>query len=299
MKKSVLICFVLITAFVCQMQAQTPQYYNMNNGTVSNSFPFNRPSGKAVNSLFLPGDFANPTPLPAGQEITKIYFRMSLAGTRVFTDLRIMLAQTTDIVLPRGAFYSGPYDTVYYRASVSLTAVAEGWMSVTLDHPYVYDISKSLVMFVGQCGSTGSGMSVYNKDLSVIGVRRVWSIGGCPFEVLASVGDSSVVNLGLDVESALSVSTQNETVEEYSLSQNYPNPFNPVTEISYTLPKPGFVTLKVYDLLGKEVATLVNEVKKVGKYSVNFNGESLSSGMYIYKLESNEFTMTKKMMLIK
>jgi hypothetical protein len=299
MKKSVLICFILMTAFVYQMNAQTPQYYNINDGAVSNTFPFNRPLGKAVNTIFLPGDFNNPSVLPAGKQITKVYFRISTGGTRVFTDLRILLTQTIQTELSRGALYTGPYDTVYYRASVSITAASSSWMSVTLDHPFVYDVSKSLVMLVGQCSSTGSGISIYNKDILVPGVRRVWSIAGCPFEVSPGVGDSSVVNLGLDVESALSVSTQNEIVNDYSLGQNYPNPFNPVTEISYALPKSGFVTLKVYDLLGKEVATLVNEVKKVGNYSVNFNGESLSSGMYIYKLESNEFTMTKKMMLIK
>ncbi|MFA5404561.1 MAG: T9SS type A sorting domain-containing protein [Ignavibacteria bacterium] len=298
MRKSVLVHLVLICVFALSLQAQTPQYYNINDGYVSNSFPFNRPLGKAVNTLFMPGDFNQPTALPAGKKITKIYFRISVGGTRTFTDLRILLAQDTLTLLTRGSFYTGPYDTVYYQASTNLTATANGWMSVTLNHPYIYDITKSLIMFVEQCGSTGSGISVYNTDLPIDGVRRVWSIGGCPF-VPSATSDSSVVNLGLDVESALSVNTQTEIVNEYSLSQNYPNPFNPVTEISYALPKSGLVTLKVYDLLGKEVATLVNEVKNAGSYSINFDGASVSSGMYYYKLDVNGFVSTKKMMLIK
>ncbi|MCX6162470.1 MAG: T9SS type A sorting domain-containing protein, partial [Ignavibacteriae bacterium] len=87
--------------------------------------------------------------------------------------------------------------------------------------------------------------------------------------------------------------------ETYSLSQNYPNPFNPVTKINFALPKSGLVTLKVYDVLGKEITTLVNEVKNVGAYTVDFNGSNLSSGVYFYKLSSGDFTSIKRMMLIK
>ncbi|MFZ4590997.1 MAG: T9SS type A sorting domain-containing protein, partial [Ignavibacteria bacterium] len=77
------------------------------------------------------------------------------------------------------------------------------------------------------------------------------------------------------------------------------NPFNPTTKISYALPKSGLVTLKVYDILGKEVATLVNEVKNVGSYTIDFNGSNLSSGVYFYKLSVGDFSSIKKMTLIK
>ena len=87
--------------------------------------------------------------------------------------------------------------------------------------------------------------------------------------------------------------------KSYSLSQNYPNPFNPVTKISYALPKSGLVTLKIYDMLGREVAVLVNDIKAAGTYSVDFNASALSSGAYFYRLESNGFIDTKKMMLVK
>jgi len=85
----------------------------------------------------------------------------------------------------------------------------------------------------------------------------------------------------------------------YSLQQNYPNPFNPVTKITYTIPKTGNVQLKVYDIQGREVASLVNEVKQPGVYTVDFDASSLSSGVYFYKIESGSFTDTKKMLLIK
>jgi len=83
------------------------------------------------------------------------------------------------------------------------------------------------------------------------------------------------------------------------LQQNYPNPFNPSTSIQYAISSTQFVTLKVYDLLGREVATLVNEEKTTGSYEVEFNGNNLTSGIYFYKLQAGSFVETKKMVLIK
>jgi photosystem II stability/assembly factor-like uncharacterized protein len=91
----------------------------------------------------------------------------------------------------------------------------------------------------------------------------------------------------------------NEIPSSYSLSQNYPNPFNPETRINFSIPKQGLVNLGIYNILGKEVKTLVNEVKAPGSYSVDFDGTEMSSGVYFYKIESNGFTDMKKMILIK
>ena len=87
--------------------------------------------------------------------------------------------------------------------------------------------------------------------------------------------------------------------EEYALMQNYPNPFNPSTTIKYQLPKSGIVTLKVYDILGREVTTLVDGFKTEGRYEVNFNASSLASGVYFYRLMVNDFITVKKMLMIK
>jgi len=89
------------------------------------------------------------------------------------------------------------------------------------------------------------------------------------------------------------------TPKNYQLSQNFPNPFNPVTKINFALPKQGFVSLKIYDITGREVQTLVSEVKQAGYYSVDFNGSSLSSGVYFYRIQSNNFVSVKRMVLIK
>ena len=93
--------------------------------------------------------------------------------------------------------------------------------------------------------------------------------------------------------------TGNPLPTEFSISQNYPNPFNPSTTITYTIPEASRVTLKVYDILGEEVATLVNEDKGVGNYQVNFDASKLASGMYIYTITAGNYTATKKMMLLK
>ncbi len=492
--------------------AQTPQYYNyQNQGSSTNSFPFNVNAGKAVNMLFLAGDFSQPSPIPTGKSITKVYFYTVNGVTRTYTDLRILLAQDT-ITNLSSTFYEGPYDTVYYHPSVSLTCTNLGWMSIELDHPFPYDPSKSLIMFVGQCSASGdAGMTV--RNITLTGGRRVWSVGGCPFTAYG--GDAAVTNFGVDVVSStppislpdmiyykfkdnpsltqvknfavpgvgnpianitsltlsapgqfdsclsgtatasakittgysLSTGTSSFTIsmwlnnlpapattrylfgdlgpsfrcfvggvaptngailrgtgvtdvnipnifpgptvvhivydsashtvkvynngvltnsvvqaapfnftggtgftvggysssagleglmdefrfykraldsseiaatwnvnlgnitaitpvstqipETYSLSQNYPNPFNPVTKINFEIAKQGLVTLKVYDMLGRQVSELVNGVKHAGQYSVDFNAANLSSGVYLYRLEVNGYADVKKMILIK
>gem|GEM_PF-1674863 len=100
--------------------------------------------------------------------------------------------------------------------------------------------------------------------------------------------------------------SENNTIKEinslpinYSLSQNYPNPFNPATKINFAIPKQGFVTLKIYDIIGREIKTLVNEVKQAGYYTVDFNGSSLASGVYFYRIQSGDFVTVKRMVLVK
>lgn len=105
-----------------------------------------------------------------------------------------------------------------------------------------------------------------------------------------------VIGCGGTITEVKNVST---VPADYSLSQNYPNPFNPTTKINFSIPKNGIVTLKVYDILGKEVATLVNGEKTAGSYIVDFNASNLASGVYFYRIEVNGFSEVKRMMLVK
>ncbi|MBS1518732.1 MAG: T9SS type A sorting domain-containing protein [Bacteroidetes bacterium] len=98
------------------------------------------------------------------------------------------------------------------------------------------------------------------------------------------------------------VSTSSILPKEFALSQNYPNPFNPVTKIEYALPVSGNVNLRIYDITGREIMNLVNEVKPAGNYSADFNGADFASGVYFYRLDvtgEKEFKSVKRMVLIK
>ena len=90
-----------------------------------------------------------------------------------------------------------------------------------------------------------------------------------------------------------------EVPDKFSLFQNYPNPFNPTTKIKFQIAKSSFVTLKIYDILGREVETLVNEKQTAGTYQAEWDGSIFASGIYFYKLQTESFSETKKMMLIR
>ena len=95
------------------------------------------------------------------------------------------------------------------------------------------------------------------------------------------------------------IKISNTVPNEYNLSQNYPNPFNPSTRISYSVIEPTNVRLSVYNILGQQVAVLVNDFKSSGTYEVNFDASNLSSGIYIYSLEAGSIVVSKKMTLLK
>jgi hypothetical protein len=118
--------------------------------------------------------------------------------------------------------------------------------------------------------------------------------------------DSSIARYYYDVvdhpfilNNTVDVRNYNEVVTSYELFANYPNPFNPTTTIRYQLPQAGKASLKIFDILGREVQTLVDEVQISGSYSVNFNASSLASGVYFYRLQSGNFVSTKKMLMVK
>lgn len=100
-------------------------------------------------------------------------------------------------------------------------------------------------------------------------------------------------------EKVTSVNNLSNRISKYTLRQNYPNPFNPITTIRYQVPDISFVTLKVYDVIGNEIATLINEEKPAGSYEFTFSANGLSSGIYFYKLIAGSYVETKKMILLK
>jgi glucuronoarabinoxylan endo-1,4-beta-xylanase len=131
-------------------------------------------------------------------------------------------------------------------------------------------------------------------------------------QILPSVGDSNFIFTQRPIssddkftfqtlKSYITTDVENlvELPTKFELMQNYPNPFNPTTVISYSVLSRGNVTLRVYNILGQEVRTLVNQVQAPGTYQVNFNASDLSTGMYIYQIQAGSFVSSKKMMLVK
>ena len=133
-------------------------------------------------------------------------------------------------------------------------------------------------------------------------VNGFWMDGMCGFNLSTPIPDTLKVtsnkwnfnpNITGVVDNLISIPTN------YKLFQNYPNPFNPGTSINYSVPKTQFVSLKVFDILGRQVASLVNEEKPSGNYSIKFNANKLASGLYIYQLKAGEFFKSAKMVLLK
>jgi hypothetical protein len=151
-----------------------------------------------------------------------------------------------------------------------------------------------------------TGQNVWNADLNNVtptfsvvvtspGVHQYHCI---PHQGLGMVGS-------ITASLPTGVRDKNLAASQFKLAQNFPNPFNPSTIISYSLVNPGFVTLKVYNSIGQEVAVLVNENQSAGDHSIvfnasqNINNQSLASGVYYYKLQTSGFEQTRKMLLLK
>jgi ligand-binding sensor domain-containing protein len=113
------------------------------------------------------------------------------------------------------------------------------------------------------------------------------------------IAGTEIEGVSWTTSSTTAIQEVNNIVKYFALSQNYPNPFNPITIISYQIPQAGFISLKVYDILGREVVTLVNEEKPAGNYELEFDGKGLPSGIYFYRLSAEDWIDTRKMVLMR
>ncbi len=142
---------------------------------------------------------------------------------------------------------------------------------------------------------------IYSRHVSYTFIAKNGASVNVPSDTVQST--SGVINNTASISWNMGLSTDvkiDETLpSDYSLRQNYPNPFNPSTSIEYTIPEESFVELKVYDVLGNEVATLVNEERSAGVYRADFSGNGLASGLYIARITAGNYTSTIKMTLMK
>jgi len=152
-------------------------------------------------------------------------------------------------------------------------------------------LSLKAMVYIYDLKETEKGKTIFEEIVKSSSKDSPW------YELAAS--ELNIINSKISLPKISIESNFVEIPDEYELVGNYPNPFNPTTKISYQLPNKAQVTLKIYDLLGREVAILVNEEKQAGKYEVEFDASSLSSGVYLYRISINDFVKTMKMMVVK
>lgn len=195
----------------------------------------------------------------------------------------------------------------------SSTAFEPTWTSSedTNDDPVVYvweialDEDFQSIVYSASAGSNASLPLTIGVVDGLLATLQVDEGSSVTIWHRANASDGSGLNTGAGSSVTLergvvtSSETDPEVVDEFELKQNFPNPFNPTTNITYSLPQQSEVELRVFDMVGREVATLVNREQAAGSYTVNFDASQLSSGMYLYRLNTASTTITRKMMLIK
>ncbi len=168
----------------------------------------------------------------------------------------------------------------------------------TGDTTHVGRTGRNKVMFGLAFDNNGILYAVEGTDYQVSNFIKINPATG-EGELIGSTGVKGISGLAFAMDGIVGINDELDAAKNFVLEQNYPNPFNPETTIKYSIPWKANVTLKVYDLLGREIATLVNSQQAKGNYSVKFNAGNLASGLYIYKLQANGFAVSKKMLLLK
>ena len=172
--------------------------------------------------------------------------------------------------------------------------------STSVDAPLLY---SNGVLYAGTIG--GRLLAFYDKADSTVGgssmAARLSKVKSKPIVPVWGTFQGNNQRTGMPTGKVITAVTnaKNGIPNSYSLSQNFPNPINPSTKISYQLPKTSFVTLRVYDILGREVSLLVNEQQNAGTYEVTFDANHLASGVYFYRIEAGSFVQTRKLVLMK
>jgi len=262
-------------------------------GTSDESYPMNR----FYNYFRWQGIYLSSEINTTGQ-IRKIkFFQNNNVGGITSENVRIFMKTTADITLPTGTWDTTGMTLVFEGNINSLSD--PGWMEIQLTTPFAITSTQNLMIAIGR--DFQKYVNIYPRYAYTTSATYLSRRGQSDTQYPTSLTQSfSRANIQMDISLLTGVESNTVSIPGvYSLSQNYPNPFNPATKISFSIPKQGFVNMKVYDILGKEVMTLVNEIKQPGNYDVNFNGSNFASGVYFYRIESDNFVDIKRMMLIK
>ncbi len=221
------------------------------------------------------------------------------------TLITILLFLTTTIFagIGEGQSQVGPLPVELTSFSASLKGASTGSATVVLNWTTATEVNNygfEILRAVGQ----KSFLSQWEKIGFVDGHGNSNSLKNYSFIDSNPVNGKATYRLKqIDTDGKFEYSSiieiSNTLLKEYVLEQNYPNPFNPTTVISYSIPTASHVSVKVFDVLGNTITTLVNQTQEIGSYKVNFNANELSNGIYFYKIQSGGFTDIKKMLLLK
>jgi hypothetical protein len=193
------------------------------------------------------------------------------------------------------AVQTTPVELTSFTSNAKNGIVTLKWSTATETNNSGYDIERSIAANTWVKVGSVNGNNTTSKISNYSFVDDASKLGAVSINY-------RIKQIDLDGSSKyyyLSSAVQISAPKSFELSQNYPNPFNPNTSIRYNIPKDSKVKIEVYDALGRTVASLVNEYKSAGSYSVNFDASSLASGVYLYKISAGDFTATKKMNLLK
>ena len=223
-------------------------------------------------------------------------FRTALPNpfTKVFAYVGTL---STDIT-PQGTFTvesntALPVELASFTATTNRNSVSLNWSTATETNNAGFDVERK--------AATGTE---WTKVGNVAGNGTTSEVRNYTFTDRANTGTYNYRLKQLDVNGNFEYFNLSNEIEvgvpnSFDMSQNYPNPFNPSTKINYDLPVDGKVSIVLYDLTGRQVASIVNEVKTAGYYTVSFNASNLASGMYFYRISAGNFVSTKKMVLVK
>ncbi len=271
-------------------------YVCAGNGTTSSNYPFTTFWMDGRTQILYTAAELTAAGIGPNSAITKIGFNVLTAATQVMSGFNVKFQATSQTSLT-GFVTTGTWFTGF---SGSYAVPGTGPQNITLQNNYIWNGTSNMLIEI--CYDN-SAYTSYSTVTSTAASGMTWGYytdnsAGCT--MTGGTAQANRPNVCFTFTTGVGVNPIGlEIPKVYSLSQNYPNPFNPTTKINFALPKQGFVTLKIYDVLGREVRTLVNEVKSAGNFTVDFNASEFSSGVYFYKLESNGFSDIKRMMLIK
>jgi hypothetical protein len=284
---------LLITGF-SDLQAQAINVC-IGTDTLSSTYPFTTywMDGR-TDMLYLASEITAGGGVPG--YFTGISFYVNHVDTITMSSLNVKMLNVVDTSITG---YHDGWDVVY---SGDYQILSTGWQTISFGQVFGWNGNDNVLIEVCYNNNRWTWFSTVRSTVNAgktFGRFTDLPAGDGCFDITTGNLQALRPNICLSLTPTTGIGNHNSAPVKYSLSQNYPNPFNPGTRINYSIPKAGMVSLNVYDMLGRQVSSLVNEYKTAGSYIVEFNASNLSSGVYYYKLVSGDFSEFKKMTLIK